>query len=135
MALTFDVTDLYAYLPTADADRLGAMVEDALALATLAAPCLGDVDLSAAKEAQARAVIRSAIVRWYESGSGAVQTQQAGPFSQTIDTRQQRRSMFWPSEIAALRGICAATVPGRAFEIDPTPDIPSAPLNAWELYI
>lgn len=82
-----------------------AMIEDAEAMAVLAAPCINDTGF--AHGAAVKAILRGAILRWNDSGSGALQSQQTGPFGMAIDTRQERRGMFWPSEIASLRGLCA----------------------------
>jgi hypothetical protein len=101
---------------TIDADEAEAMVADAIALATLAAPCLGDV-LTALQESQAKAVLRSAVLRWHESGSGATSQNVAGPFQQTV-TPLARKSLFWPSEIDALRNICKSATSGGAFSVD-----------------
>ena len=56
--------------------------------------------------AAVRAILRGAVIRWNDSGSGALQAQTAGPFGQTHDTRQERRGMFWPSEIVPLQSFC-----------------------------
>ncbi len=84
-------------------DKAAAMIEDALALAERVAPCITAVDF--AYPEAARAILRGAILRWNESGTGATVTQAAGPFSQTV-AAPGRRSLFWPSEIADLQGLC-----------------------------
>lgn len=102
-----------------------AMIADAEALASTVAPCLGDPDvsLSPSQEAAVRAVLRSAVLRWNDSGSGAFQSQTTGPFSVTMDTRQQRRSLFWSTEIEQLQAVCAAVTGGSggAFSVDTVP--------------
>lgn len=112
--------------PFADIDpaKAAAMIADAEAQAILAAPCLADVDdLDANQVAAVRAVLRGAILRWNDAGSGAYQQQTAGPFSVMMDTRQTRRSLFWPSEIEQLQSICTAVAGGAggAFSIDTAP--------------
>lgn len=104
--------------PFADIDeaRALAMIEDAMALAARVAPCITETDF--AYDAAARAIIRGAILRWNEAGTGALQQQQAGPFGQTIDTRQQRRGMFWPSEIEQLQDLCRTATESGAFTVD-----------------
>lgn len=110
--------DLAEFATISDA-KAQAMIDDASAIALLAAPCLADEDaLTDTQVAAIKAVLRGAILRWHESGSGAVQSQTAGPFSQTIDNRQQRRGMFWPSEIEQLQDICKGEGDGGAFSID-----------------
>jgi hypothetical protein len=100
-------------------DQAQAMVDDAIAMAVMAAPCLADDDIDPAKAAAAKAILRGAVLRWNDTGSGAFQSQQAGPFSMTTDTRQPRRAMFWPSEITALQGICKGD--SKAFTVDTAP--------------
>lgn len=97
--------------PFAEIDpvKADAMIEDAEARALLAAPCLGsdfDPELTDVQVAAVRSILRGAILRWNEAGTGAVASQTAGPFGQTLDTRQVRKSMFWPSEINELQDIC-----------------------------
>lgn len=122
MVSFLSVDDLLLFVPGIDQDKAQQMIDDATALAVLAAPCLGDgaVPLTSDQEAAVRAVLRQAIVRWDEAGSGVLASQTAGPFAQALDTRQQRRGMFFPSEIASLQSICAGGSSGRAFGIDTT---------------
>lgn len=94
----------FADIPLAKAE---AMIADALAMAARVAPCINDADF--AYPDAARAILRGAILRWHESGSGALQSQTAGPFGMQLDTRQQRRSMFWPSEITDLQALCGTS--------------------------
>ena len=97
--------DLAAFA-TIDSAKAEQMIEDAEAMALLAAPCLSGA-LTSAQAAGVKAVLRQALMRWQDAGSGAVTQQQAGPWMQSVDTRQERKGMFWPSEIAQLRDICA----------------------------
>lgn len=135
MGQFIDPDDL-APFATIDAAKAGAMIEDAEAMAVLAAPCLpdlldapagesaGDATRRLAKVAALKAILRGAIIRWDEAGSGAAQTTQRsmGPFSEsaTMDTRQQRRGMFWPSEITQLQQLCSSGGT-RAFAVDTVP--------------
>lgn len=98
-------------------DRLAAMIADAEALAVRAAPCLVD-PVHPSVTAAAKAILRGAIVRWYEAGTGAVVQQTSGPFSQTVDTKAARRGMFWPSEITELQSLCKRAE-NRAFSFTP----------------
>jgi hypothetical protein len=106
--------DLAPFAAIAD-DLAERLVADAVALATLAAPCLGGDTLTDLQVAQAKAVMRTAVLRWYESGSGGMQ--QVGPFQFT-----GRKSLFWPSEIEALRNICKSATSGGAFSVDTAAD-------------
>lgn len=102
---------------TIDPVKAQAMIDDALALAAVFAPCI--LTTGFLYDAAAKAIIRGAILRWNEAGSGAIQQQTAGPFGMTIDTKQQRRGMFWDSEIDQLRLLCQGTdVTSGAFSID-----------------
>jgi len=107
-------------------DKALMMIADASALATLAAPCLTDATaLSQVQQNAALAVLRGAILRWHEAGSGALQSEAENigtyGFSKTFDTRQQRKQMFWPSEIVQLQSICGGLKSGGAFAVDTTP--------------
>lgn len=109
MGTFLNVTDL-APFATIDAAKAEAMIDDAEAMAVLAAPCITAVGFT--NTAAVKAILRGAVIRWNEAGSGALQAQQAGPFGQTLDTRQERRGMFWPSEIVQLQGLCAGAEGG-----------------------
>lgn len=120
MSWLLDIADL---APFAEIDEAKAaeMIQDATYSACLVAPCLEQDKIGLLSETQAgaaKAIIRGAILRWNESGTGAVSQQTAGPFSATTDTRQERRGMFWPSEIQQLQRICSDTSKGGAFQID-----------------
>lgn len=118
-----DPADL-APFATIDSAKAEAMIEDAQAQAIQAAPCLADPDdLDANQTAAVKAVLRAAILRWNEAGAGALQAQSAGPFAVTLDTRTQRRALFWPDEIDQLQKLCAAVTGGSsggAFDLDGT---------------
>ncbi len=105
--------------PFADIEigKAQAMIDDATAMAARVAPCITRSDFPYPDAA--RAILRGAILRWNDAGTGAVQTQQAGPFSQTLDTSKVRRAMFWPSEIEQLQELCGPTG-GGAFTIRPS---------------
>ena len=110
---------------TIDAAKLSAMIEDAEAMAGSVAPCLINLEspLSDLQRAAAKAILRRAILRWHEVGTGVVTQQSAGPFQQSLDTtRSAPRSLFWPSEVAELQGICKAATDapkgGQVFTIN-----------------
>lgn len=98
-------SDLEPFADIPEAKAL-AMIEDAEAQALLIAPCLSELEQGDAKLAAVRSILRGALLRWNDAGSGAIQQTQVGPFGQSIDTRQHRKGMFWPSEINDLQGIC-----------------------------
>src|SRR5690349_10249093 len=113
MGTFLSTSDLIPFA-TIDADKAEAMIEDAEAMALLAAPCIAADGFTYGSAV--RAILRGAVLRWNEAGTGALQAQQAGPFGQTLDTRQERRGMFWPSEITALQSLCA-TSRGGAYTV------------------
>ncbi|MBP2211089.1 hypothetical protein JOJ87_001433 [Rhodococcus ruber] len=121
-AVAMTVDDLIPFAPTIDEAKAALMIEDAIATASVVAPCI--LEDTFVHEAAAKAIIRGAILRWNDSGNGAVVSQAAGPYSQTIDTRVNRRSMFYPSEITDLQRLCQAYKRGRAFTVDTTPVVP-----------
>lgn len=117
--------DDLAPFATIEATRLEAMIADSVAVAVQAAPCLADeTGLSQQQRAAAKAMLRAAILRWHEAGSGAIQqhTQVAGPFTDSATFVQTpRKSMFLREEIEALRDICASgndSGGGDAFTVD-----------------
>lgn len=106
--------------PFADIDdaKAAAMLEDALAMAELVAPCITDNGFD--HPGAAKALIRGAILRWNDQGSGAVVSSTSGPFTQQVQ-QQGRKNMFWPSEIEQLQNLCRSGKPGGAFSIDTSP--------------
>lgn len=132
MAL-IDPADLAAF-GVPDDEKTTAMIADAIAQAVILAPCLAVApdELDPAVAAAAKAILRGALVRWHEAGSGAkVTTQQTASIfseSQTIDTTQKRRGAFWPSEITDLQRLCKTTK-RRPFTI--TMGEPAAPHLPW----
>ena len=121
MASIIGQGDLPAALQSAE--MIYVMIAGANANAARVAPCLADTTTppTADQLAEAQLVLIGALTRWVEAGSGAVVQQQAGPFGQTIDTRQRTGYHLWPSEIERLQDICkAAGDSGRgAFSVTP----------------
>lgn len=98
-----------------DEAKAQAMIDDALAMAALDAPCITSETFEHADAA--KAIIRAAILRWNDAGSGAFTQQQTGPFGATIDTRVRRDSMYTNGELDALKRLCAGDASGP-FDID-----------------
>jgi len=127
VAIIIEVTDL----PTAiqSAEMVADMVAGANAKASRVAPCLtwtGTPETEPAPTAdqisEAKLVLLGAVKRWAEAGAGAFQSQQAGPYGVTVDTRQRTGFNLWPSEITDLQAICSTGATGRqAFSIDTAP--------------
>ena len=73
--------------------------------------------------AEAKLILIGAVKRWVEAGSGALQSQTAGPFGVTVDTRQRGGFNLWPSEIEQLQAICKDINAGKAYAIDTAPSL------------
>jgi hypothetical protein len=108
--------------PFADIEpvKAAAMIADAETMAVLVAPRLDTLEADSPHIASVRAVLRGAILRWHESGSGAITQTAVGQISQTI---APRRSIFWPSEIEQLRSIGDDTDTDKAFAVDTAPSL------------
>ena len=117
----------FASIDDAKAD---VMIADATAMAALVAPCILTEEFEF--DAAAKAIIRGAILRWNDAGSGAFSQTTTGPFGATVDTRSPRRGMFWPSEITDLQKLCASSS-GGAFSIDTAPGTYSSHAEACSL--
>lgn len=125
MALTINVDDILAFNPDLDKKVVAILIKDGLAMARRVAPCIEDADFEFADAATA--IIRGAVLRWAESGAGGLSSQQqtAGPFGQTLsfDTRQTRRSLFFPSEIKELEALCSSSRRGGPGAVDTLPPV------------
>ncbi|NIL86519.1 hypothetical protein RhoFasGS6_03923 [Rhodococcus fascians] len=123
-----EASDIQKFAPDLDDETAAEMIADAMALAELSAPCITKFDF--AYPGAAKAILRGAILRWHESGTGAAQSESvtAGPFGKqvTFDNRQTRKGMFWPSELAELRKLCGASK-RQAYSVDLAPDARSQP--------
>lgn len=124
MTLSIDPSDVLVFNPDLDEKVVAILIKDGLAMARRVAPCIDEDDF--AYPDAAAAIIRSAVLRWAESGSGALasESKTSGPYSvqTSFDTRQTRRSLFFPSEIRELEALCATNKNG-AFAFDTIPQI------------
>ncbi len=95
-------------------------VEGANARASRVAPCLASTDPAPTADqlAEAKLVLVGAVIRWSQAGAGAYQSQSAGPFAVTVDTRQRGGFNLWPTEIAQLQDICKSGQQETAFAVD-----------------
>lgn len=111
-------------------ELVDAMVAGANAKAARVAPCLSSEDPAPADDqvAEAKLILIGAVKRWVEAGSGALQSQTAGPFGVTVDTRQRGGFNLWPSEIEQLQAICKDINAGKAYAIDTAPSLGGAHL-------
>lgn len=100
-----------------DQAKAEAMIADVTARAARVAPCILTADFAHADAA--KAVLRGVVLRWHESGSGALTSESIGEYSYTTDSRQtSRRSLFWPAEVEELQRLCKEDVTSGAFGID-----------------
>lgn len=127
-----NVNDLPAAL--LQVEMIDMMVAGANAKAARVAPCLVSTDPAptAGKLAEAKLILLGAVKRWAETDSGVLQSQAAGPFSMTVDTRQRTGFNLWPSEIQELQAICSSGSVGRqAFSFDTAPSDQRAAHLPW----
>jgi hypothetical protein len=130
--LTVDDLALFAEI---DEEKAEAMISGAVAMAAIVAPCLDDPDALTPKQlAAAQMIIRDAVLRWADSGSGAATTQTAGPFGVTYDTRTPRKTLFWPSEITALQRVCRSGT-GGMFNVGTAPVEPMVSRQVYGEYV
>lgn len=100
-------------------ELVATLVDGANARALRVAPCLADDGRDAAR-AEAKLILAGAVQRWAEAGAGGIQQVTAGPFGQTLDTRQRTGFNLWPSEIEVLQDLCQQDT-GGAYGIDTAP--------------
>lgn len=111
---------------TIDSAKAGAMIADVMASAVRVAPCLRDETLTDDLAAAAKAILRGALLRWNDQGSGATTTVTTGAFSATTQAAE-RRGLLWPSEVTDLQDVCRQHSPdngervARAYAIDTAP--------------
>lgn len=138
MAEIIKTTDLPAKLQAAE--LIDDMVAGANAQASRVAPCLVvavDAEAAATPEqldqlAEAKLVLFGAVKRWADAGAGALQSQTAGPFGMTLDTRQRTGFNLWPSEIKHLQDVCkGAAEQGKAYGVDMAPTVGLAAHMPW----
>ena len=112
-----------------EATKVTQMIEDAEAMAVLAAPCLADLEQNDPKRAAVKAILRRAILRWNDAGTGVRQQFMAGPFSQmNMSGTNASRNLFWPSEVEQLQGLCRSGS-NKAFVVDTVPADTTSPLS------
>lgn len=105
-----------------DTDRLAILIEDAEVFATMAAPPLADpLPLTDSQRAQVKTILRRAVIREADAGSGAKTQETAGPYSYTVDTRKSTDVSFLTEEEEdALRGVVGIVKSTQAFNTDVT---------------
>lgn len=123
-----DPEDLQAFADI-PRDKALEMIADVESMAALAASCLQDPEFrdDETYRGAVKAILRQAVLRRNDAGTGAVTQVGAGSFQQTVDTRTPSRGLLWPSEIAQLRDLCAqfrGDAEGQAFTVSMIPEIP-----------
>lgn len=109
MALdTILTADDFTAWDVTDHDKLDALIGDVLSQAVVVAPCLDAAEFAYARAA--KAILREAVLRRLDAGSGALTTRQqgTGPFSQmeVIDQRSNR-TILRPADISQLQALCS----------------------------
>lgn len=106
-----------------DTARIDILIEDAEVFATLAAPPLADpAPLTETQRAQVKTILRRAVIREADAGTGAKTQEVAGPYSYTVDTRKANDVSFLTEEEEdALRGVVGIVKSTQAFNTDVTP--------------
>lgn len=97
-------------LTKASCEQLAIIIDDLEAAAVFAAPCLANpAGLSETQTGAVRALLRSAAMRWVDRVMGTDRQLVAGPFSagSVPGSSEQRRTLWWPSEIQQLQAICS----------------------------
>jgi hypothetical protein len=105
-AVSISPDDLKPYRPDIPPDQAQAMIDDAMAYAAFIAPCILDPRFEYADAAEA--IIKQAICDWYDTGTGSVTSQTAGPFGVTIDTRARKNGFFTEKQEEQLKAMCSA---------------------------
>lgn len=114
-AVSLTPADLAPFASIDEAKAL-AMIDDAMALAARVAPCILEDDFPYA--GAAKAVLRGAVLRWNDAGAGGITQAAVDDASFTFGNQQQRRGLFWPSEITQLQDLCKGDVASGAFSVD-----------------
>jgi hypothetical protein len=113
------VENLRARAPNIDEETAADLIKDAMGLAAFHAPCILDENFEHTDAAAA--LIKAAILRWYDQGSGGLSSLQADVFTASYDNRVPRYAGgFMRSEIEKLRQMCGRG--GGAYTIDIAPN-------------
>ena len=108
-----------------DPERLVILIDDAETFATMptVAPALANPEsLTTQQRTQVKTILRRAVVRESDSGTGAKVQEAAGPYSYTVDTsRANSVSFLTEEEEDALRVIVGLVKSNQAFNTDVTP--------------
>ncbi|WP_280472748.1 hypothetical protein [Nocardia cyriacigeorgica] len=111
------------------------MIAAAWARARKVARCLAlaETELDADGIEILRSALRSAVLRWYETGSGAVAQRQAGDYAETLARDSTRGGLFRPDEIRDLLGLCDSARSDGASTIPTWPEYLPPPAHPFLL--
>lgn len=99
--------DVAVFNPGLGQERAAARIRSLTARAVAMAPCLAGNALTDDQRELVRSVILDAVLRWADTGSGALTQQSAGPFQVSTDSRPgERRGAFLRSEVDDLTRVC-----------------------------
>lgn len=111
MESPIDFEHLQVFNPDLGEEVAEAMIASVWARARLLAPCLADEDVELTDDQLeiVRSVVRLIVLRWADTGSGAIQSRTAGDYSEAFASRTGGGSAgtFRPDEIRDLQAICA----------------------------
>lgn len=97
--------DLLKFSDDLDSDAAADMIRTAWARALRLAPCLKEPDFEDPEGLEVlKDVLRTAILRWHDRGSGAVVQRTAGEYGETL--RSDGGALFLPQEIRDLQSLC-----------------------------
>lgn len=106
-AVTLTPADLKTFVPGLTDAMAQELIDTTLARLRRKYPCLFEPGLSEDDELTARGIIRDAILRRIDSGSGAVQSEKKGPFDTVYLPPDKRHGLFTEADVTELTSICA----------------------------
>ncbi|MEV0851480.1 hypothetical protein [Nocardia fluminea] len=107
--------DLKVFEPDLGEDVSDAMIAATWVKAKKIAPCIGELDADPDQIELVRSTMRAVVLRWHDTGSGAVRQQTAGDFGETFSSYSG--GLWRPDEIDDLQGVCGQAVTGKASTI------------------
>lgn len=92
------------------------------------APCLKDLDANEEQVEFVKGILRGVVLRWYDTGSGAVMSRTAGEYQEQLS--KYSGGTFRPEELEDLQSVCGASDAPKASTILTFPwelDAPDGP--------
>lgn len=97
--------DLRSSLGSKSESEIQELIDDAVALARLDAPCIDHPSFP--HRASLKAILRAAIKYTAGAGDGSVTQVSGGPWQKTVDTRQKTNGVFFnEAQTAKLKSLC-----------------------------